>query len=284
MNASLVDEQIKILSKQLKIPTFANYSELIRRAAPDSNIGDILLMLMKAEYEQRQWNQNQRRLKQAGFPFTKTLDELDLSRYSGEISEIFVNELASCKFITEHRNITMLGNPGRGKTHMAIGLGLKACSSGMSVLFKNAASLSTELSEARDNYGLGRLEKKIQRADLLILDEMGYVSFDRYQSELLFKIIADRSERGSIIVATNLPFSEWTTLFKIIADRSERGSIIITTNLPFSEWTTLFENTAMVAAMIDRLTFQSYVLDMNGESYRLSQTKKGRKKGGSHSN
>ena len=72
MSASLVDEQIKILSKQLKIPTFANYSELIRRAAPDSNIGDILLMLMKAEYEQRQWNQNQRRLKQAGFPFTKT--------------------------------------------------------------------------------------------------------------------------------------------------------------------------------------------------------------------
>jgi DNA replication protein DnaC len=254
MKTLLVDEQIRLLSKQLKIPTFANYSDLIRQASPDSNISDILLMLMKAEYEQRQWNQNQRRLKQAGFPFTKTLDELDLTRYSGEISEIFVNELASCKFISEHRNITMLGNPGRGKTHMAIGLGLEACSQGLSVLFKNAASLSTELSEARDNYALGRLEKKIQKADLLILDEMGYVSFDRYQSELLFKIIADRSERGSIIV---------------------------TTNLPFSEWTTLFENPAMVAAMIDRLTFQSYVLDMNGESFRLAQTKKGRKKGGS---
>ena len=130
MKTLLVDEQIRLLSKQLKIPTFANYSDLIRRSAPDSNISDILLMLMKAEYEQRQWNQNQRRLKQAGFPFTKTLDELDLTRYSGEISEIFVNELASCKFISEHRNITMLGNPGRGKTHMAIGLGLEACSQG----------------------------------------------------------------------------------------------------------------------------------------------------------
>lgn len=250
MNTLLVDEQIRMLAKQLKIPTFANYGELIRQSSPDSSISDLLLALMKNEYEQRQENQNQRRLKQAGFPFTKTLDELDLRQYKGEISDVFINELASCKFIKEHRNITMLGNPGRGKTHMAIGLGLKACSMGMTVLFKNAASLSTELTEARDNYTLGRLEKRIQRADLLILDEMGYVSFDRYQSELLFKIIADRSERGSII---------------------------ITTNLPFSEWTTLFENTAMVAAMIDRLTFQSYVLDMNGDSYRLSKTKRSKK-------
>ncbi len=250
MSNPLIDEQIRLLSKQLRLPTFVNYEKITRQAAPDSTIGELLLLMMKSELEQRQENQNQKRLKQAGFPYTKTLDEFDLSRYNGEISELFVNELASCKFIKECRNITMLGNPGRGKTHMAIGLGLKACSLGMTVLFKNAASLSTELAEARDNYSLGRLEKRIQKADLLILDEMGYVSFDRYQSELLFKIIADRSERGSII---------------------------ITTNLPFSEWTTLFENTAMVAAMIDRLTFQSYVLDMNGESYRLSVTKKNRK-------
>lgn len=247
MNEIVVNEQINLLAKQLKLPTFKNYSEVIRQAPSDATIGELLVLLMKEEYEQRQENQNQRRLKQAGFPYTKSLDEFDLSRYNGEISTIFLNELASCKFIKEHRNLTMLGNPGRGKTHMAIGLGLKACSMGMDVLFKNAASLSTELSEAKDNYSLGRLEKKIQRADLLILDEMGYVSFNRYQSELLFKIIADRSERGSII---------------------------ITTNLPFSEWTSLFENTAMVAAMIDRLTFQSYVLDMNGESYRLEQTRK----------
>ena len=249
MNALLKDEQIQFLAKQLKLPTFNRYQDIIRQTDKNSDLGDLLLALMQTEYEQRQENQNRRRLKQAGFPYTKSIEELDLSCYKGEIGEVFVKELASCKFIDERRNITMLGNPGRGKTHMAIGLGLKACSMGMSVLFKNAASLSTELLEARDNYSLGRLEKRIQRADLLILDEMGYVSFDRYQSELLFKIIADRSERGSIIV---------------------------TTNLPFSEWTTLFENTAMVAAMIDRLTFQSYVLDMNGESYRLAQTKKKR--------
>ncbi len=250
MSELLIDEQIRMLAKQLKLPTFASYGEQLRQMDPSADIGEILLMLMKTEYEQRQENQNLRRLKQAGFPYTKTIEELDISRYKGSITDIFFNELASCKFIKECRNITMLGNPGRGKTHMAIGLGLKACSMGLTVLFKNAASLSTELMEARDNYSLGRLEKRIQRADLLILDEMGYVSFDRYQSELLFKIIADRSERGSII---------------------------ITTNLPFSEWTTLFENTAMVAAMIDRLTFNSYILDMNGESYRLAKTRKAQK-------
>ena len=240
-------EQVKLLAKQLKVPTFGQYPDLLRQMDSKADFGSLLLSLMQAEYEQRQENQNQRRLKQAGLPYTKTLEELDLLRYDGKITDLFLNELSSCKFIKEKKNLVMLGNPGRGKTHMAIGLALKACSLGMSVLFKNAASLSTELAEAKESYVLGRLEKRIRCADLLILDEMSYVSFDRCQSELLFKVIADRSERGSIIV---------------------------TTNLPFSEWVDLFENTAMVAAMVDRLTFHSYILDMNGTSYRLEQAKK----------
>jgi DNA replication protein DnaC len=239
-------EQVKLLAKQLKVPTFGRYPDLMRQMGSTDDFGDLLLSIMKAEYEQRQENQNHRRLKQAGLPYSKTLEELDLARYDGKITQLFVNELSSCRFIKEKKNLIMLGNPGRGKTHMAIGLALRACSLGMSVLFKNAASLSTELAEAKDNYVLGRLEKRIRGAELLILDEMGYVSFDRYQSELLFKVIADRSERGSIIV---------------------------TTNLPFSEWVSLFENSAMVAAMVDRLTFRSYILDMNGASYRLEQAK-----------
>lgn len=242
-----LDEQIKLLAKQLKIPTFANYQHALNHAEPGNTFGEILLALMRTEYDQRQENNNRRRLKQASFPFTKTIDELDLTRYDGQISELFVNELASCRFIDEKKNLVLIGNPGRGKTHMAIGIGLKACANGKSVLFKNAASLSTELSEAKDNYALGKLEKKIQNVDLLIIDEMGYVSFDRFQSELLFKVIADRSERGSTIV---------------------------TTNLAFSEWTELFENPAMVAALVDRLTFRSYILDMNGDSYRLDYSKK----------
>ena len=243
-----LDEQIKLLSKQLKVPTFARYRKIQEHAGPGSSFGELLLELMYAEREQRQENNNRKRLKQARFPYTKTIDELDLSRYDGKISDLLLSELASCRFIDEKKNLVMIGNPGRGKTHMAIGIGLKACANGNSVLVKNAASLSTELSEAKDNYALGKLEKKIQKVDLLIIDEMGYVSFDRFQSELLFKVIADRSELGSTIV---------------------------TTNLAFSEWTTLFENTGLVAALVDRLTFKSYVLDMNGNSYRLDHSKAG---------
>lgn len=247
MSVDPVQEQVRLYAKQLKLPTFVRYPDILRKGRPDARFEELLLELMKAETEQRQENQNRKRLRAAGFPYTKTLEELDLSRYGGDLSNLFVNELASCKFISEKKNVVMIGNPGRGKTHMAIGLGLKACALGMNVLFKNAATLSTELTEAKDNYVLGRLEKRIRQADLLILDEMSYVSFDRFQSELLFKAVSDRSERGSIIV---------------------------TTNLPFSQWTELFENTAMVAALVDRLTFKSYILDMNGDSYRLDQTLK----------
>jgi DNA replication protein DnaC len=245
MDINPVKDQIRLHAKMLKIPTFSNYADVVRRMRPDQPFEAILLELMRVESAQRQENQNVRRLKSAGFPFHKTLDELDVSRYEGTLSETFLAELASCKFIADRKNIVMIGNPGRGKTHMAIGLGLKACSLGLHVIFKNAATLSTELTEARDNYFLGKLEKQLHRADLLILDELSYISFNRHQSELLFKVVSDRSERGSVIV---------------------------TTNLPFSRWTDLFDNTAMVAALIDRLTFKSFVLDMNGDSYRLEQT------------
>ena len=242
MAINAVEEQIRLYAKHLKIPTFVDYNEILRRLKPDDRFEDILLELMKAESLQRQENQNQRRLNAAGFPYLKTLDELDLSRYNGTISETFLNELASCGFISAMKNIVMIGNPGRGKTHCAIGLGLKACALGMNVLFKNAAALSTELVEARDNYALGKLEKRIRQADLLILDELSYISFNRHQSELLFKVVSERSERGSVIV---------------------------TTNLSFSMWTDLFENSTMVAALVDRLTLKYYVLDMNGDSFRL---------------
>ena len=247
MSVNPVSEQIRLYARQLKLPSFSRYPDILRKANPDTRFEDLLLELMKIETAQRQGNQNRRRLKAAGFPYTKTLEELDLTRYDGKLSDLFVNELASCKFISEKKNVVMIGNPGRGKTHLAIGLGLKACSLGMNVLFKNAATLSTELTEAKDNYVLGKLEKRIRQADLLILDEMSYVSFDRFQSEMVFKAVSDRSERGSVIV---------------------------TTNLPFSQWTELFQNTAMVAALVDRLTFKSFVLDMNGDSFRLDQSLK----------
>ena len=242
-------EQITLYSRELRVSGLADYEEVVRRALPEHGFPQILLELLKREYERRQENQNERRLKQAGFPYTKSLEEMDLSRYGGKLSEMFVRELATCQFIRDRRNIVMFGNPGRGKTHMAIALGLKACEQGMSVLFKNVAKLSTELTEASESYVLGRLQKKLEKVDLLILDEVGYVQFNRRQSELLFDVFSERSERGSIIV---------------------------TTNLLFSEWTTLFDGKALVAAMVDRLTYRGHLLDMNGESYRLEQSLKGR--------
>ena len=241
-------EMIRLYARQLKIPTFAEYEEILRQADPSADFGTLLLELMKTETASRQENQNKRRLKAAGFPYLKTLDEFDCSQLNEAVSPLFLNELASCQFIRQRQNVVMIGNPGRGKTHLSIALGLKACSQGFNVLFKNAATLSTELCEARDNYRLGKLERTLAKADLLILDELSYLSFNRHQSELLFKVISDRSEKGSTIV---------------------------TTNLPFSKWTDLFENTTMVAALIDRLTFRSHVLDMNGKSYRLKSSLQG---------
>lgn len=243
MNAT--DEMIRLYAKQLKIPSFSEYHEVLRQAEPSSSFAELLLELMKAEAASRQENQNRRRLKAAGFPYTKTIEEFDCSQLNEAVSPLFIQELASCQYIQNRQNVVMIGNPGRGKTHLAIALGLKACTQGFNVLFKNAATLSTELCEAKDNYHLGKLERTLAKADLLILDELSYLSFNRHQSELLFKVISDRSEKSSTIV---------------------------TTNLPFSKWTELFENTTMVAALIDRLTFRSHVLDMNGESYRLKAT------------
>lgn len=245
MSVDVVNEQIRLYAKQLKIPTFAEYEEVIRQADPSLGLSGLLLELMKGECEARQENQNRRRLKAAGFPYLKTLDEFDFSQLNNTVTREFVMELASCQFVSSKQNIVMIGNPGRGKTHLSIALGMKACHAGYRVMFKNAASLSTELCEARDHYSLGKLERTLARADLLILDELSYLSFNRHQSELLFKVISDRSEKSSTIV---------------------------TTNLPFSRWTELFENTTMVAALIDRLTYRSHVLDMNGDSFRLKAT------------
>ncbi|WP_409967179.1 IS21-like element helper ATPase IstB [Bengtsoniella intestinalis] len=242
---NVTEEQVKLYAKQLRLPMFADYQQVLRQVDSSATFADLLLELMQAELASRQENQMKKRLKAANFPYLKTLDEFDMTQLNEAVSPIFLQELASCDFVNRRQNVVMIGNPGRGKTHLSIALGLKACYAGHSVLFKNAATLSTELCEARDNYSLGKLERNLARADLLILDELSYLSFNRHQSELLFKVISDRSEKRSTIV---------------------------TTNLPFSRWPELFENTTMVAALIDRLTFQSHVLDMNGDSFRLKQT------------
>lgn len=230
-------QTIELYARQLRIPAFNNYSDVIRQLDKEEGYEDFLIRLMKAELDSRQESTRRRRIKAAGFPYMKTMDELDCSRFE-HMDEAFLKGLASCDFVSSKQNIVMIGNPGTGKTHLSLALGVKACIQGMNVKFYTAANLSNELIEAQDNHKLLRLEKQLSRVDLLIIDELSYLTFNRHQSELLFKVVADRAERRSVIVSTNLRFSEWTSMF---------------------------ENQIMVTALIDRLTFRSHVLNMNSD-------------------
>lgn len=247
MTDTLKAQTIELYSKQLRIPMFNKYLDVIRQLDKNQGYEDFLIALMRVELDSRQESTRRRKIKSAGFPYLKTIDELDLSRFE-HMDNSFVHELASCNFISKRQNIVMIGNPGTGKTHLSIALGIKACMQGMNVKFYTAANLSNQLIEAQDNHRLIRLEKQIAKADLLIIDELSYLTFNRHQSELLFKVVADRAERRSVIVSTNLRFSEWTSMF---------------------------ENHTMVTALIDRLTFRSHVLNMNSDNpYRAEHAAK----------
>lgn len=237
---------LKFYARQLKMPTLGNIDEPISRYLPGQGLEEFVLGLLKREYEARQENQRRRRLKRAHFPLLKTLEEFDLGRLE-HIKPEYIKQLASCGFVERHENLVMIGNPGTGKTHLMTALGVKACLLGYKVLFKSAVTLAAELREARDGYQLRRLEKSIAGVDLLLLDELSYARFDQQESELIFKVISERSERASTI---------------------------ITTNLEFSRWPEMFTSDTLVAAMIDRLTYHSAVLNMNGRSYRLDSRQK----------
>lgn len=241
-------ETIKLYAKQLKTPSFIQYEDILRQLESGQSYDHFLRDLLKREVLQRQENQQKRKIKAAKFPFPKTLDEFNFNRLQ-QVSSATIWELASGDFIKNRQNIVMIGNPGAGKTHLSIGLGMKACQAGFTVKFYTAANLAMELSEALQFNRLSKFERNLSKIDLLILDELSYLTFNRHQSELLFQVISERSERASIIV---------------------------TTNLEFSRWTELFENEIMVSALIDRITFRSHILNMNvDDSYRLLQTVKG---------
>lgn len=157
-----------------------------------------------------------------------------------------VLDLARSDYVERRENIIAVGNSGTGKTHIALGLGLAACQKGISVGFTTAAALVHELLEARDEKRLLRLQRQLAGYKLLIIDELGYVPLSPTGSEMLFEVFSQRYERGSTIVTSNLPFDEWTSVFG-----SER----------------------LTGALLDRLTHHVHILEMNGDSYRLAQSK-----------
>jgi DNA replication protein DnaC len=230
----------------LKLPIFLReYDKLARQCAAEGvDHPRYLLRLAELELIERERRSVERRIKEARFPATKSLDSFNFLALPS-LNKALVLELARCEYITRRENIIALGNSGTGKTHLALGLGLAACQKGLSVGFTTAAALVHELIEARDEKRLLRLQHQLAGYKLLIIDELGYVPLSKTGAELLFEVFSQRYERGSTLVTSNLPFDEWTSVFA-----SER----------------------LTGALLDRLTHHVHILEMNGESYRLKQS------------
>jgi DNA replication protein DnaC len=234
--------------KALKLATFLReYDKLARQCAAEGvDHPRYLLRLAELELIDRERRTVERRIKEARFPTVKSLDSFDFAAIPS-LNKTLVLELARSEYVARRENVIALGNSGTGKSHIALGLGLAACQKGLSVGFTTAASLVHELLEARDEKRLLRLQRQLAGYKLLIIDELGYVPLSPNGAELLFEVFSQRYERGSTIVTSNLPFDEWTSVFA-----SER----------------------LTGALLDRLTHHVHILEMNGDSYRLKQSKR----------
>jgi DNA replication protein DnaC len=239
--------------KALKLPTFLReYDKLARQCAADGvDHPRYLLRLAELELIERERRTVERRIKEARFPAVKSLDSFDFTAIPS-LNKALVLELARSEYVSRRENIVAVGNSGTGKSHIALGLGLAACQKGLSVGFVTAAALVHELLEARDETRLLRLQRQLAGDKLLIIDELGYVPLSPTGAELLFEVFSQRYERGATIVTSNLPFDEWTSVFG-----SER----------------------LTGALLDRLTHHVHILEMNGDSYRLKQSKKRQSRG-----
>ncbi|MEY3309403.1 MAG: hypothetical protein RLZZ413_3441 [Pseudomonadota bacterium] len=233
--------------KSLRLPTvLREYGKLAKQAAAEGlDHVQFLARLIELEMIDRERRMIERRIKAAKFPVVKSLDSFDFKAIPA-LNKMQVLELARCEWIERRENVIALGPSGTGKTHIALGLGLSACQKGLSVGFVTAAALVHELMEARDERRLLRLQKQMVSHKLLIIDELGFVPLSKTGAELLFELISQRYERGATLITSNLPFDEWTETFG-----SER----------------------LTGALLDRLTHHVNILEMNGESYRLGQSK-----------
>jgi DNA replication protein DnaC len=241
-------EQIIKYSKELRLPTFRQDFENQAREAAKERIDyeTFLLRLMEKEYETRLENRKKVQIRQAEFPSKMHLQDLERVFLPQDAAEK-LPMLERLDFIPAGQNIVLAGNPGTGKTHIAIGLGIKACIQGYKVYFTTIHRLLTQLRESHAQRTLRQMEVRFEKYDLVICDEFGYISFDKEGSELLFSHLSLRAGRKSTIITTNLGFDRWEEIF---------GDPVLT------------------AALVDRLTHKAHLINMNGESYRLRETKK----------
>jgi DNA replication protein DnaC len=234
--------------KALSLTHMARNMEGALRQARESGVScdEFLIGLTAAELQARADSRLARRTREAKFPLVKTLETF-ASAAAPELDIRLLRDLAGGGYIQERRNVIFLGRSGTGKTHLATALGIEACKNNFRTRFVTCYGLVNELIEARQERTVQRLIQKYVRYDLLILDELGYIPFTKEGAELLFQVLAERHERGSVM---------------------------ITTNLGFADWTQVFGDATMTAALLDRLTHKAYIINCPWESYRLKQSLK----------
>ncbi|AMC92683.1 ATP-binding protein [Erysipelothrix larvae] len=239
-------ETIEQLSKELKLSFIKTHYEAAIQEAKHKGLDfqEFLNELLYCERNNRRDNGIKQRIRAARFPQNKTLEDFTTVKFNSELKRKF-KELETLNFIENKENIILMSNPGMGKTHYATALGIKACLENKKVLFISVPNLIIELKEAMSKNQITQYKKKFEKFDLVILDELGYVSFDKEGSEILFNLISNRITVGSMIITTNLMFDRWEEIFK---------DPILTT------------------ALVDRLTYKSHLLNMSGESYRVEET------------
>jgi len=240
-------DQITHYSKELRLPSFRNeYEGIAQESAKEhAQYEEFLLKLMEREYEDRLENRKKELIRQAGFPSRMHLHDLKRDLLPTDAA-LKLPVLERLDFIKSGQNIVLAGNPGTGKTHIAVGLGLKACLQGYKVLFTTVHRLLTQLRESHSSRTLRQSELRFEKYDLVICDEFGYISFDKEGSELLFNDLSLRTGNKSTIITTNLTFDRWSEIF---------GDPVLT------------------AALVDRMTHKAHLVNMNGDSYRVRETK-----------
>ena len=238
---------IKEASNILKLSYLReSYEDLIEESS-NLNLSneDFLKLFLEREVERRKNNGIARRIRNDKFINKKFLEDFDKTKYSLELNKKF-EYLETLKFIDNKENIIMIGTPGCGKTHYATALGIKACMKGKNVLFTSVPNLVIELQEAMSKNQITNYKRKFEKYDLVILDELGYVSFDKTGCEILFNLLSSRNDKGSIILTTNLNFERWEEVFK---------------------------DPMLTGAIVDRLAHRAHIMDMSREkSYRMEDS------------
>jgi DNA replication protein DnaC len=244
-----LNARVELMLGQLRLPSMRrDYKKVAREVAAAG--GDFLAYLhtlLDGEVADRRARRVQRRIKEARFPQIKRLCDLDPKELPAGITMDLLNELARGEYLERGANIIAVGSSGTGKSHVCDGLGYAACEQCLRVRRYKAIELASELEEAQESHQLHRYLRRFAAIDLVVIDELGYMPISQHAADLLFQALSERHERRSVILNTNLSFGEWGQVFQ-----TER----------------------LAVALLDRITHNAHVLEMNGESYRLKSARR----------